>query len=506
MDAKRRAWKDFASVLVLAAVAILMGSSTAMPLADVLPSSAPHTSDRSEFEWHGLPSMTYPRAHPASVVLANGDILATGGTGSDGPTATTEIFDSKLNAWRPGPSMAIKRTGHTATLLKDGTVLVTGGVTAGGVTASAEMIDASAGLALALPEMSFARSGHAAILLSNGKVLVTGGSDWLTGIWSQAELYDPATREWYPAGTMLRERVFLSMHLLANGSVLAIGGDTVGTSELYDPTTNSWSHEGKMSSERFNFGSTALGDGRIMAAGGLSANNPLASAEIFDPEAGTWEALRDMNVPRASFSLTQLETGAVLAAGSSSALGTTESCELFFPGNSTWAFTKPMNISRGAHGQARLPDGSVLVFGGVSGSTITSSAEVYSKKPIEPTPPGKPCRPIDLVPLVEAATELPGQSGNGLIAKLIAAQAQYNGDNTSVCLNIMNAFYNQVKAFAQSGHLTRAHAAALYNGYACVVEGLGGEPKLPIPEMLATDDLSVVISLEITTFFLEISD
>ena len=66
---------------------------------------------------------------------------------------------------------------------------------------------------------------------------------------------------------------------------------------------------------------------------------------------------------------------------------------------------------------------------------------------------------------MQAATELPGNSSHGLIAKLIAAQAQYDSQNFSVCLNIMHAFYNQVRAFAHNGHMDRAHATAREEGW-----------------------------------------
>jgi hypothetical protein len=51
------------------------------------------------------------------------------------------------------------------------------------------------------------------------------------------------------------------------------------------------------------------------------------------------------------------------------------------------------------------------------------------------------------------------------------------------CLNIMNAFYNQLRAFAQSGHLPHEHAVMIYDGYASVVKCIGGDPQQPTFEM-----------------------
>ncbi len=379
--------------------------------------------------------------------------------------------------------MASKRVGHTATLLNDGTVLVTGGETGAGVTASAELINTTVTASFFLAGMNFARASHAAVLLSSGKVLVTGGSDSVGHTWKQAELYDPAGHKWLPAGNMAAPRVTLSLRLLPDGSAIAIGGDRNGTSEKYSPSSNTWSGTAQMMSLRYNSPSATLDDGRILVAGGLVNANPIISAEIFNPSTSAWSGVSNMRLARASFSLTSTPIG-VLAAGSYSKLGTTNSTELFHPGNSTWSPAEPMNKSRGAQGYAVVPGGSVFEIGGWSNGAITSSVEVFGPvAPIPPPPnppPPKPHMPIDLVPLVLACKELPGHSANGLIAKLMAAQAKYDKKDFAVCINIMNAFYNQVRAFDHSGHMTEKHVDALYSGYASVVSYIGGTPQPPI--------------------------
>lgn len=446
--------------------------------------SSDHTHDEVVFTWHNSPPTTIPRAYPAVVVLGNGNVLVAGGiTTGNVPTATTEIFDLKADAWKPGPMMISKRVGHTATLLKDGSVLVTGGETGTGVTASAELLNATAIASFSLISMSFARSGHAAVLLGNGKVLVTGGSDSVGHTWKQAELYDPATHRFLPAGNMALPRVALSMKLLGDGSALAIGGDGSGTSEKYSPTSNAWSSLAPMRSMRYNSGSVTLGDGRILVAGGIVNANPISSAEIFNPSTSTWSGVQSMNLARASFSLALAPNG-VLAAGSFSRLGTTNSAEIFHPGNSTWSIAKPMNKSRGAQGFAVVTGGSIFEIGGWSNGVITSSVEVLGPAaPIPPPPkppPPKPHMPIDLVPLVKECKELPGHSALGLIAKLHAAQAKYDQGDFSECINIMNAFYHQVHAFDNSRHMTDQHVQALYSGYVLVVTYIGGVPLPPI--------------------------
>lgn len=400
-----------------------------------------------------------------------------GGLTADGPTATTEIFDTEISKWKPGPTMSYRRVGHTATLLEDGSVLIIGGDTGSGASATAELIDANVSVSSPLPSMSFARSGHAVALLENGNVLVTGGTDWAKGIWKQAELYVAKSHSWLPAGSMSAGRLFFTMHLLQDGTVLAIGGDTNQTSERFNASTNSWSGVSKMLSQRTYSSSARIAD-KVLVAGGMVNNRLVNTSELYDPATNSWSWVGNLSSARARFSLTPLANGDLLAAGSQGASDTKSSCEIFHPELLSWRPGISMNVSRGSHGYAVTSGGATYVIGGKSGTTITSSVEFFARTNVKP--PQRPCMPIDLVPLVLAATELPGNSSNGLIAKLEAAQAQYDDRDLDTCINIMNAFYNQVRAFARNGHMTHAHASAIYDGYVSVVECLGGEPLPPI--------------------------
>lgn len=433
------------------------------------------------FEWAEGPSMLQPRAYPAVVVLGDGRIAVIGGVTATGPTSSTEVFDPEIWSWKPGPSMLSKRVGHTAHLLADGRVCIIGGDTGAGATASVELLDLSAGFSAQLPGMFFARVGHSSVVLSDGRILVTGGTDWVTGVWREAEIYDPSSRVWSPAGSMSRARLFACAEPISENSVLVIGGDTDGTSEVFDANMAAWGSVASMSSKRSRASSATLADGRVLVAGGLSGEVPLRSSEIYDPASRSWASTAEMSHSRASLSLLRLPSNELLASGSYSKLGTVATCEVFSSRNSTWYAVDSMAVSRGAHGCALGPNGSVLVFGGYSGASLTSTTEVYAE-----VPPEAPeyCQPIDLVPLVLEADELPGHSHRGLIAKLFAAQAKYNTSDYETCIDIMNAFYNQVRAFAQSGHMTDEHAVALYEAYASVVTCIGGTPMPPFLDVI----------------------
>jgi len=87
--------------------------------------------------------MNFPRRYPNSAVLANGDVVVTGGTtygnGYSGqpasPVYAAEIWNSNTGAWVVGADAARYRGYHSITaLLKNGAVLSTGGGTPGPVT------------------------------------------------------------------------------------------------------------------------------------------------------------------------------------------------------------------------------------------------------------------------------------------------------------------------------------------------------------------------------------
>ena len=97
--------------------------------------------------------------------------------------------------------------------------------------------------------MPAARSFHAAALLPDGKVLIVGGdspggSGYYTGPAASADLYDPASGTFAPAGEMSVGRIALQATSLRNGDVLITGGfgtcgggcsKNLATAEIYHP-------------------------------------------------------------------------------------------------------------------------------------------------------------------------------------------------------------------------------------------------------------------------------
>ena len=136
-----------------------------------------------------------------------------------------------------------------------------------------------------------ASDGQTATKLGDGKVLVTGVS-------ANAELFDPATGTWAPAGTVADALGGQTATTLTDGRILLAGGagglDTndagVTTAQVYQPATGRWSPITAMPEPRLSGQAVRLPDGRVLIAGGIFASssdgsNALKSAVIFDPAA-----------------------------------------------------------------------------------------------------------------------------------------------------------------------------------------------------------------------------
>src|SRR5436309_104356 len=71
--------------------------------------------------------MLVPRVQHATVALADGRVLVTGGMTAEGATNSAEVFDPSRNEWSDAGTMAEARAGHTMSLLSDGRVVIVGG-------------------------------------------------------------------------------------------------------------------------------------------------------------------------------------------------------------------------------------------------------------------------------------------------------------------------------------------------------------------------------------------
>jgi Domain of unknown function (DUF1929)/Glyoxal oxidase N-terminus len=293
-------------------------------------------------------ALTYQRDIFCSgmTVLPGGRVFIAGGHIYQGTTVSvhqgvsnTTIFGPGSNAWTEGPLMDVPRWYPTTVQIGDGSVRVLGGKTT--PTTYAVTIDAydpSANPSLTvLPStanksmstyprvkltttglLAFTNTGTTYFLnpatstwttgpklnsgtrnLDDTSVLLPGltkimeiGGTTPTGTTATAEILDlsGSPLAWKPTASMNFGRVWANTVLLADGTVLVVGGGASGsytgpvlTPELYDPVAATWTQMAPQTAPRM-YHSTAvlLPDGRVLSAG--QTDGPLqATGEVFSP-------------------------------------------------------------------------------------------------------------------------------------------------------------------------------------------------------------------------------
>ena len=223
----------------------------------------------------GSPSATNPPS-VTRTVLPTTDMPSATATASSqlaSPTATATVTATIGHGeFDPTGAMAVVRNGQTATLLLDGRVLIAGG----SKDNSAEMYDPQTGTFSPAGPMSVVRvRGHTATLLQDGRVLITGGTDDSLSVspLAAAELYDPKTGKFVPTGSMVNARSGHTASLLRDGRVLIVGdyegsGSMRTAAELYDPKAGRFVPTGSPVRVRSGQAATLLQDGRVLIVGG----------------------------------------------------------------------------------------------------------------------------------------------------------------------------------------------------------------------------------------------
>lgn len=331
-------------------------------------------------------AMTTGRYHQATR-LGNGKVIITGGVRSDS-TRTAESFDPAIGAFTPLAEMLKTRTEHTATLLGDGRILLTGGDETGYTSATqstTEWYVPATNTFVQGPLLSAIRFRHTATLLNSGKVLITGGEYGRTtpstvfDFHATAELFDPLTNTFSPAGSMATPRAAHTATLLSSGKVLIAGGvnsnGNINTAELYDPATNLFSPAGNLTLARSGHSATRLDNNQVLILGDVFGS---ASAELYNPNTNTFTATGNMATGRVNHSAVLLANGKVLVAGGyySPTYSYPVGAELFDPTTGTFTLTANMASGRSHFTLTRLASGRVLVAGGWNGGSL-STCELF---------------------------------------------------------------------------------------------------------------------------------
>ncbi len=212
--------------------------------------------------------MGQSRGVAASALLANGDVLVTGGAS----TASAEVYHPGGNF--TAVPMIARRASHSATRLPNGDVLVAGGEPCDSSGSTTEIFDHTTGTFVAGPTMP-ARFGHNAVLLEDGRVLLIGGDQCNGACVATAVIYDPESNTMVTnLPEMVNARDQSSAVLLLDGRALVVGGEensgaAISGVEAYSPAANQWARLTPLPQPRKQAGMVALDDGSVVIVGGI---------------------------------------------------------------------------------------------------------------------------------------------------------------------------------------------------------------------------------------------
>jgi Kelch motif protein/galactose oxidase-like protein len=347
------------------------------------------TLTQSAGKWTQTGPMHVARAAAPATLLPNGHVLVEGCAVTGSASMTAELYDPVHGTWSMTGSMRAPRCGHVALLMRDGRVLVAGGdafAVANSVWSSAEVYDPNTGRWSPAGRMNSTRYFATIVMLSNGKLLVSGGNA-INGLpRDSVDLYDPASGTWTATPSLNVSRNSHGAANLPGGKVLVQGGFTLNngftqTGELYDPLANAWTFTG----------STEQQSGHIVTASGgkpLSTDEPGngptgTTSELYDQATGKWTPTAGkMHFSRANDAATELADGRVLVSGGCFGVSSCRfiaQAEVFSLVNQTWSLDAPMITPREEHSAALLADGRVLVAGGLDQNLqVLTSAEIYA--------------------------------------------------------------------------------------------------------------------------------
>ena len=259
------------------------------------------------------------------VFVAGGHIYQGAILPTDGVDNTT-VFDPSANSWTEGPVMDVPRWYPTATQLGDGTVRVFGGtVTSGAQATTVDAYDPTTGTLTTLP----ASASKAMATYPRMKLTTSGLLAW-TNL-GNTYFFNPATAAW-TKGPKLNSggRYVTDTSVLLPGltKIMEIGGTvsggvTTATAEILDlsVTPLAWKSTASMTFPRVWHNTVLLADGTVLVVGGGAApkfTGPVLTPELYDPVAATWTQMAAQAAPRMYHSTAVLlPDGRVLSAGQS---------------------------------------------------------------------------------------------------------------------------------------------------------------------------------------------
>ncbi len=244
--------------------------------------------------WYRTDNMQAPRWYSSVAALSNGEMLTMGGSYSPNPLGEVFQFDQTWRALNLNPPLTFNGDYQWMQATPEGGVISFGPQN---LLATIETDGEGSWSTLAQRDDVTLRDYGSYAMYDIGKILVAGGGDSV----ATTVAIDTASGQASSSGNLNIGRRQHNLTILADGSVLATGGNTDGTEfinleapalqpELWNPATGQWRLLNPMQRDR-QYHSIALlmPDGRVLSAGGgicgdcYAAGYEERNAEIFTP-------------------------------------------------------------------------------------------------------------------------------------------------------------------------------------------------------------------------------
>jgi len=289
-------------------------------------------------------------------IAPDGRVIVTGGDAphaqnNHSGTWNTTIFDPIAETWSLGTDMNFARWYPTSIELSDGTQLELSGPNETGTKIQnvLETYNSTTNVWTALPATANMPAqtldGTAyprVTLMSSGKVFLSVPS-------ATSFIFDPVANTWKKGSNTIFGKRYYAPHVLlpdlntllvSGGSPVSQngGGTTTATAETIDLSQKVpvWQSALPMNINRMNHNLVLLADGTVLAVGGGQGggrfNAPVLTPELYNPATGTWTLMADQSINRTYHSTAGLlPDGRVLSAGADTKLAGQQSYEIYSP-------------------------------------------------------------------------------------------------------------------------------------------------------------------------------
>jgi uncharacterized protein YjdB len=245
-------------------------------------------------------NMTIDRYEHTMTLLNNGKVLIAGGETCSSATSctalnTAELYDPVAGTFTATGNLNAARFNASAVALSSGQVLIAGGFDGTNYPAAAELFNPATGAFTTTGSLNTPRANATATLLNDGEVMIAGGSTCsspgcptaTTELFYSSYFYYPT----YPTGNMTVPRFGETATMLTNGQIFLAGGydacstncTSDATAEVFDPLAFTFTSSQALSTGRSGHTATLLADGSVLIVGGINNGTTVSSTDSYQP-------------------------------------------------------------------------------------------------------------------------------------------------------------------------------------------------------------------------------